>query len=403
MRNSRVLVVDVTGDLGQQVDRVTSGLRPRPEVVSCDSLEKAQELIYEQGFELLIAGTLAADAKGLHQLRQLRDGAPDMSLILALDHVRTASVREIVRTGALDLLRLPVRDEALLDAVDLALSQGPISHDTPDKAREAVTKGTVTTVVSATGGCGKTFLAKNLGYYLQGHSEGRTCILDLDLQFGELATALRLKPRYTIADLVTHQADTEDLAPRLEEYLERHESGVFVLASPDQPSQADAIQPDDVARVIDAACARFQNVIVDTSTALSEATLVALDHADHIYVLATLDLPSVRNLGRLLSTFEQLKVPGERAKLVLNKVEPDVGIDLEGMKKYFPQGFNMVIPYGREVNRSLNNGQPVLAYAPHGEVSKALGAGLAAIDATADVQAEPARRRWLGRRQERSA
>ena len=74
---------------------------------------------------------------------------------------------------------------------------------------------------------------------------------------------------------------------------------------------------------------------------------------------------------------KQLKVPAERVKLVLNKVEPDVGMDVAQVTRYFPQGFEMVIPYGRDVNRSLNMGMPLLAFAPRSEVSKVLGAGLA--------------------------
>jgi MinD-like ATPase involved in chromosome partitioning or flagellar assembly len=109
----------------------------------------------------------------------------------------------------------------------------------------------------------------------------------------------------------------------------------------------------------------------------------------------------------MLTTLKKLKVPSERVRLLLNKVEPDVGIDVARVEQYFPQGFSMVIPYGREVNRSLNMGQPVLAYAPRGEVSKALAAGLlstvSANEADADAVdgARPDRRRrryWPNRK-----
>ncbi|HUQ62133.1 MAG TPA: hypothetical protein VM121_00075 [Acidimicrobiales bacterium] len=412
MRNWKVLVLDVTDDLGHQVERVTSGLVPRPEIVSCEVLENAEATIADRGpFDVLVAGSMVSDESGLRLLRGLGELAPNMKLILAFDHLRTSRMRDIVRTGALDVLRLPVSDEVLFEAVEQALNAGPAHVDTAEQPRPSSGKGTVTAIVSATGGCGKTFLTTNLGFFLQGHSErqdpgrplGRTCLLDLDLQFGELATALRLKPKYTIADLVTHQDDNDDLGSRLEEYLVRHDSGVYVLASPDEPAQADVIDADDVARVIEEAQARFEHVIVDTSAALSEPMLVALDHADQIYVLATLDLPSVRNLGLLLSTFQQLKVPSERAQLVMNKVEPDVGIDIDRMTKYFPQGFSMVIPYGRDVNRALNMGQPVLAYAPKGDVSKALMAGLSGNISGPITEPEPSRRHWLGRREKRSA
>jgi len=414
MRNSKVLVVEASDGLAEQVEHVTSALRPRPEVVSCESIASIEETIGSSGpFEVVVAGSMFPSESALRELRQLRNAEPQMQLILAFDHWRSSSMRDIVRVGALDVLRLPVDDEVLLEAIEQALNSAPLAPTPVEEPNSPVRNGTVTAVVSATGGCGKTFLATNLGYHLQtlaaasaqgnGHAPGRTCLLDLDLQFGELATALRLKPKYTIADLLVNEADNDDLGPRLEEYLERHDSGVYVLAAPDQPAQADAIEADDVVRVIEAARTRFDNVIVDTSAALTEPMLVALDHADQIFVLATLDLPSVRNLGLLLSTFEQLKVPAERAKLVLNKVEPDVGIDVDRMTKYFPQGFSIVIPYGREVNRSLNMGQPVLAYAPRGDVSKALEAGLSGSVPGSAGETEPPRRRWLSRRQKQPA
>jgi pilus assembly protein CpaE len=253
-------------------------------------------------------------------------------------------------------------------------------------------------VVSASGGCGKTFFATNVAYHLQAKLKKRTCLIDLDLQFGELSTALRLKPKSTIADLLADDAG-DDLAGRLQEAVAVHETGIQVLAAPDEPADADAIEAAEVAKVIEAARSRFDCVVIDTSAALSEAVLVSLEQADQIFAIATLDLPSVRNLGVLLATFKQLKVPGEAVQLVLNKVERDVGIDVEAITRYFPQGFSMIVPYGKEVNRSLNMGMPMLAYAPRGDVGKALEAGLARTLLAGEAEDEaPARRRRLRRR-----
>jgi hypothetical protein len=109
----------------------------------------------------------------------------------------------------------------------------------------------------------------------------------------------------------------------------------------------------------------------------------------------------------MMTTLKKLKVPVERVSLLLNKVEPDVGIDVARVEQYFPQGFSMVIPYGREVNRSLNMGQPVLAYAPRGEVSKALASGLVTnVRAGGEGDAEaarPERRRRRGWSSRKSA
>lgn len=400
MRTQRLLVLDESEDLSFQVERVAAGLRPRPEVVWCDSFAGVDELAAETGgFDVVIAGPMVSHDSGFRELRRLRTQWPDMKLVLAVDRWRATSLRDTVRTGALDIVRLPVSDSDLRDAVEQLLEIGPPPPVVPLRRNGPPDgRGTVIAVVSATGGCGKTFLATNVAYHLQSQLQKRTCLIDLDLQFGELSTALRLKPRYTIRDLVSFDdADDEELARRFEDYLERHESGVFVLAGPEEPADADAIEASHVTRVLEAARSRFDYVIVDTPAALSEAVLVAVEQADQVLSLATLDLPSVRNLGVLLATLKKLKVPSERVKLILNKVEPDVGIDATRVEEYFPQGFAMVIPYGREVNRSLNMGQPVLAYAPRGEVSKSLAAGLARLVAfetpEADDHIEP-KKRW---------
>ena len=171
-------------------------------------------------------------------------------------------------------------------------------------------------VVSGTGGCGKTFFATNLAYHLQTVRNRRTCLIDLDLQFGELSTALRLKPKYSIRDLVSGAGD--DLAGRFLEHLHVHESGMHILAAPEEPADADAIDAEDLAQVIAAARTLFDDVIVDTPSALSDSVMVPVEHADEIFVMATLDLPSVRNLGVLLSTFKKLRVPQERLRNLLS-------------------------------------------------------------------------------------
>lgn len=380
MRNPRVLVLDAHQELYLQVRRATSSLRPKPEVDICDHLSQLDQVLSDRGpFALIIAGPSASLDKGLSELRRVRLRNPNTNLVLAFDQWRRDSMRDTVRTGAIDILRLPIEDKALAEAVEQALRNRP---DLPEPAPEPVPQtgpeggGTVIAVVSATGGCGKTFFATNLAYHLQSTSRQRSCLIDLDLQFGELCTALRLRPKYTIADLTSRNGDTDDLGRRFEEHLARHDTGIHVLAAPAEPAEADGVEASDVARVIQAARSRFDHVVVDTPAALSEAVLVALEQADQIFAIATLDLPSVRNLGILLTTLRQLKVDEERIQLVLNKVEPDVGIDVDRVTKYFPKGFSIVIPYGREVNRSLNMGMPTLAYAPRGDVSKVLASGL---------------------------
>jgi pilus assembly protein CpaE len=96
-------------------------------------------------------------------------------------------------------------------------------------------------------------------------------------------------------------------------------------------------------------------------------------------VMATLDLPSVRNMSVFLTTLDRLKVPSDNVKLIMNKAESDVGIDLNQVTRLFPQGFESTLPYAKEVSRSINLGMPVMAASPQAEISRLMTAGMRPI------------------------
>jgi pilus assembly protein CpaE len=414
VRNPKILVLEKDESLADQVRGVASELRPRPEVVACDRATNVEDAINNDGpFDVLIAGPSLSTKTGLSSLQAIHDETPATSLVLAFSKRPDATLREIIRTGAMDLLQLPVADRNLHDAVEraVALSRSHPTEAAPaaqSSAAAAANTGTVFTVSSATGGCGKTFYATNLAYYLHQYTGKRTCIVDLDLQFGEVSTALRLRPRFTISDALSRDdIDEVDLAAHIDEYVVTHDSGVMVLPAPKDPSDADRIHPVDVQRVIEAARQKFDYVVVDTPAALTEIVLAAFDMSNQLYVMATLDLPSVRHMGVFLNTLEKLKIPSDNVKLILNKAERDVGLDVDQVTRLFPQGFTSVLPYAKEVTKSVNVGTPVLAFAPTADVSRRMAAGMSPLLPEANrgkaLEAEgPARRSLFGRMFHRS-
>jgi len=378
MRNPKILVLERSGALAEQFERVVADLRPRPDVSTATRVGVAADVLAADGpFDVLVAGPSLGTRTGLARLEVIHDELPNMQLLLAFGRRPDAALRDIVRTGAVELVQLPVDDDLLKESVIRVLDMAEKVR-APREAMPAVsmngsreTEGRVFTMSSATGGCGKTFIATNLAFLLSHYSGRRACIIDLDLQFGEVSTALRLRPRYTISEALQRQdADDADLQDHLEEYMVTHESGISVLAAPKDPAEADTIDPMDVSRIITAARARFDYVVVDTPSALNEIVLAAFDLSDTLFTMATLDLPSVRNMGVFLSALERLKIPSDNIKLLLNKAETDVGIDVAQVTRLFPQGFAAVLPYAKEVSRSINLGTPVLASSPNSPISK---------------------------------
>jgi pilus assembly protein CpaE len=410
VRTPKILVLDRGEELGQQIQRLAEEFRPRPDVLPCTKLADVGELLEEEGpFDVLVAGPSLGTRSGLTRLRLIREDMPAMSVVLAFSRRPDASLRDIVRTGAVDLLQLPMEDQELVDSLDRAielarnsiklLTSGEMETGAVLATRAATPSGLgrVFTISSATGGCGKTFYATNLAYFLTKHTGKRTCIVDLDLQFGEVSTAMRLRPKYTIFDALQREdTDEDDLRAHIEEYTVAHETGVHVLAAPRDPSEADRITPPDVTRIVEAVRRNFDYVIVDTPPQLNEQVLAAFDLSDLLYCMATLDLPSVRNMSVFLGTLERLKIPSDNVKLILNKAESDVGIDIAQVTKLFPQGFESVLPYAKEVSRSINLGMPVMAASPQAEISRLMTTGMRQVlpaDVTVPVQEEDTARR----------
>jgi pilus assembly protein CpaE len=383
----KILVLDRSEELAEQARGALGEMDSPPEIVSCTRIGSVGHVQEHDGpFAVLLAGPSLATRAGLRRLAALRRESPATAIIVAFATRPEATLREIVQVGAVDLLELPAEDVVLRAVIKRALdlheqmlaAAEPVVASVVQHPATSHRAGRVFTVCSATGGCGKTFYAANMALFLARTSSARVALVDLDLQFGETMTALRLQPPYTIVDALSHEGDDDrpDLSEHIEDYLVRYDGTFWTLAAPKEPSQADEVTPIEVTKVIEALRSRFDYVIVDTPTALAETVLAAFDLSEHLFVMATLDLPSVRNLGMFLQTLQKLRIPTDNVSLVLNKIESDVGIEVAQIVKLFPQGFRSTLPYAKEVSRSINLGKPVVASYPQAEISKKLVAGL---------------------------
>jgi pilus assembly protein CpaE len=384
--NPKILVLERAEELAEEIRAAAVQIDPNTEIVACNRVGAVTDVLQQEGpFTVLFAGPSLASRSGLRRLAAIHEEIPATSILLGFVDRPDASLREIVQAGADDILRLPLDEDELTIALERAFDIGgrrlagiasrPQVGTAPAPAPlGATTPARVFTVSSATGGCGKTFLATNMALFLARHTGQRVVLVDLDLQFGEVSTALRLRPNYTIYDALQRDgADSDfDFGEHLDEFLVEHEGGFSVLAAPKDPAEADRIGPADVTRILDVLRSHCDYLVVDTPAALTEVVLAAFDVSEHLFALATVDLPSVRNLGVFLQTLDKLRIPADNISLILNKAERDVGLDIGQITRLFSQGFKAILPYDRQVSRSINIGMPVLASDPTAEVSRKL-------------------------------
>jgi pilus assembly protein CpaE len=384
MIGRRILVISRSPALSRAIQ---ASLGPGYEVVTSANVADVVEEVHEQGpIDVLVAGPVFDSHAGMARLAALRAAGPVPAVVLALGPNPKASLSDIVRTGAVDLVEFPTSKRQLALALQRAFDIADVSSPSDDLVLPAEPQGgaadrprfaEVFTVASSSGGCGKTFYATNLACYLAAQTGQRVCLVDLDLQFGEVSTALHLRPRFTISDLLSREpVDEDDLDEHVQEFLEQHELGFSVLAAPFSPADADMIAPKDVYKVMGSLRRHFDYIVVDTPAQLSEIVLAAFDHSTRVLCMVTLDLPSIRNMRVFLSTLEKLRIESQAIGVVLNKVEDDVGIDIGDVQEVLDNKIVSVLPYSREVMKSINKGRPALVSAANSEIGKKLAAGM---------------------------
>ncbi|HEY1830133.1 MAG TPA: AAA family ATPase [Acidimicrobiales bacterium] len=384
MITRRILVISRSPALSRAIQ---ASLGPGYQVVTSNNVLDVVEQVREDGpFDVLVAGPVFDSHAGMARLAQLRSAGAVPATVLALGPNPKASLYDIVRSGAVELVEYPATKRqlsmALQRAFDISdLTQAATGPIIPVTSTSMVVErpqfAEVFTVASSSGGCGKTFYAVNLAYYLAAQTGQRVCLVDLDLQFGEVSTALHLRPRFTISDLLSREpVDEEDLDQHVEEYLEEHELGFSVLAAPFTPAEADMIAPKDVYKVMGALKKRFDYIVVDTPAQLSEVVLAAFDHSTRVLCMVTLDLPSIRNMRVFLSTLDKLRINSDSVGVVLNKVEDDVGINIADVQEVLDNRIVSTLPYSREVSRSINRGKPALVSAANSDIGRRLAEGM---------------------------
>jgi len=343
---------------------------------------------------------------------------PDISVILVRRRVETTVMAEALRAGVREVVNEREPSD-LRDAVRRASELASAVRHTTAGAEHAQgqaprTAGHVVTVFSAKGGAGKTTSSINLAAQLAAGGRRSVCLVDLDLAFGDVGVALRLKPQHTIADAIAMGDDLDSVG--IKEMLTQHSPGLSVLLAPTEPAVAEAVSPQITSSVLEELRREFDYVLIDTPPSFTEHVLAAFDVSDLIVLIATMDVPTLKNLKLTLETLDVLQYPKERWRLLLNRADEKVGLSVADVEKVLGTRVNAQIPMSREVPAAVNRGVAISLEHPNHAVAQAYkrfvdtqilpatgGEVAAPAPAAATVPARQTkaatdRRRWFARR-----
>jgi pilus assembly protein CpaE len=319
---------------------------------------------------VLVIGPSFSEGAGLGEVAALLRARPDMSAVMVVDELSTELLQRAIRAGINDVITVPAElGEAVERAVE-NLSMLPAAPIATAGEAEAG-RGRVITVFSTKGGSGKSFIAANLAAVLAQRSERPVVLVDADLQFGDVAVMLKLTPQNTIVDAVSslHRLD----AQLLRSLLVTHErSGLLVLPAPTEPAFADQVSPAAMVRILEILRSFCAYVVIDTPSHFTDVVLSILEDSDDIVLVAGMDIPNIKNVKIGLQTLRLLDMSSSKLKLVLNRANAKVKLDVSEVERTLQLKADCLVPSDVVVPRSVNKGIPVIFDAPKSGVARSM-------------------------------
>jgi pilus assembly protein CpaE len=376
--SSAILLLEQDEVVGAVIRSALTGVGYGIETVTdaAEAIKRASE------YGLLIIDQIDASRNAADVCREVR-GTPDLSAIPVLCICQGDDVEERIRfleAGADDVLAKPfdareleARVEALLLRFQRSKELSPaMTSDPGGQLRRMVA------VFSPKGGVGTTTVAVNIAAAHAAKRPDRVLLIDLALQFGQVATHLNLAPRQTLADLA-HDEQSQREPELLRTYATKHASGLHVLAAPGSPDLAELVLPHHVERLLETALMTYDAIVIDAGSVLNAHSLTALERAEAVLLPVHPEVAALKAVHSLLEYLDHTGSIRTKTTFVLNNAFDRVILKMRDLESALGAKVTAELPYdGFLFLKAVNEGNPIVLGAPRSPAAASLVALAAA-------------------------
>jgi len=371
----KILIVDDVTETRENIKRLLYFEKDMMVVGEAADGEEAIRLTEKLSPDILLMDINMPGMDGITATEKISLDYPKASIIIMSVQGEQEYLKKAMVAGAREYMVKPFSTDELVNTIRKVYDfeqKRRIQLAEPAVIRELQRDPQIITVFSTKGGVGKTTVATNLAVSLARQTRKKVVIVDLDLQFGDVAVMLNVVPKRTITELIQ---DISQMEPDLmESYLVTHPTGVKVLPCPTRPEYAELITGAHVEKILGILKQNYDYIVVDTPPFFHETTLTALDLCHQILLLVSLDLPTIKNVKLGLEVLDSLHLKG-KVRLVLNRSSNDIGIKCEDMEESLGLKVAAHIPSdGRTVIASVNKGNPFVITHPNTSISESINA-----------------------------
>ncbi len=388
----RIALVDPDDSHRETLKAVLLGLDTIWLEAECSRYEFFADVVEQTKPDIGLIAMDSNPSRAIELVAELSSLNSDCTLLVSSSSTDGRLILESMRAGAKEFLTEPLKAEDLSAALQRVSRLK--SNDIDSGGRDC----RVIVVTGATGGVGSSSVAVNLACSLAADRENSVALIDLDVALGDADVFLDTIPEYTLAD-VAQNVSRLDLT-LLKKSLTKHSTGLHLLPRPVQLEDAQLVTPDSLQRIIGLLKTSFTFVVIDTSKSYSVLDMEAIHLADDILMVTQLDLPCLRNVVRLMVTFDEDPSLREKVKIVVNRIgQGNSQISFKKAQETIGRDIFWQIPNDYRVMVEVrNNGVPLVQHAPKAGITNSINQLAAAISGkTSDEsdETDTKSRSWL--------
>jgi len=372
--------------------------------------EEAIRLAMELRPDVIVMDINMPEMDGIAASEIISQRLPMIPIIMMSVHGEAEHLRRAMGAGAREFLVKPFSSDEFSTSIKrvhereiVRQSQLQVTSSSADEAYGATSEPAahrVIAVFSPKGGSGRTTIATNLAVALHRETGARVCLVDANLQFGDVGVLLNLNPKNrSIIDAVEGGEPDSDI---VESVLVHHSTGIRVLLGPPAPEAADLVSAANLRKILEELKARHDYVVVDLPSGLTDHSLGVLDFADDILVIAALEITTIKNVRLFLEIADQLEYDPAKIRLVINRSDTAQGIRIGDVEASIRRPIDgAIVSDGRLAVLAVNRGVPFVVSHPEAALSRDIAKLARTIGGelpTTSTTEKPAKRGLFARR-----
>ncbi|MFQ5491308.1 MAG: CpaE family protein [Phycisphaerae bacterium] len=353
-RTLRTCVYSANAETGNHILNALGHLPEVQVVAQATSLDEALAALGQERLALFLVDLDPDVAASLEIVGHLAEQSHELGIIGVSCQRDPETIISAMRSGCTQFVCAPIEIE------DLQVALARIASAKPRGERVCHRIG----VIGSAGGAGTTMVACNLALELAGLTESPTALLDMDLDFGDVAASFDTSPKYTVADVCSANAELD--ASVIESAMVTLPCKVHLLARPTKMGDANQVCPEAVSRMLDILGDRYNNIVIDLPRTFTTGNAAVVQQADVLLIVAQLRVASIRNAHRVYELLMHMGADENAVKLVLNRANAaHERISAGNVEETFGQPIFAKIPNDyRNVTAALDLGRPIQDGAP---------------------------------------